>query len=67
MENGQSPEKRQSPLPPIHSTNNGIVLTKEDKAAAFAHSLEMNIDPDADDKHMDLIEETVEDLREEEP
>ncbi|KAJ3641879.1 hypothetical protein Zmor_028349 [Zophobas morio] len=59
------------PLPPIHSANNGIVFTDEDKAAAFAHSLEnqcqTNIDPDADDEHLDLVEETVEEIRWAEP
>ncbi|KAJ3643881.1 hypothetical protein Zmor_026565 [Zophobas morio] len=59
------------PLPPIHSANNGIVFTEEDKAAAFAHSLEnqcqTNIDPDADDEHLDLVEETVEEIRMAEP
>ena len=59
------------PLPPIYSANNGIVITKEEKAAAFAHSLEIqcqtNIDPNAGDEHMDLVEEIVEDLREKEP
>ncbi|KAJ3649759.1 hypothetical protein Zmor_021482 [Zophobas morio] len=59
------------PLPPIHSANNGIVFTDEDKAAAFAHSLEnqcqTNIDPDADDEHLDLVEETAEEIRWTEP
>ncbi|KAJ3649665.1 hypothetical protein Zmor_021392 [Zophobas morio] len=59
------------PLPPIHSANNGIVFTDEDKATAFAHSLEnqcqTNIDPDADDEHLDLVEETVKEIRWTEP
>ncbi|KAJ3643999.1 hypothetical protein Zmor_026676 [Zophobas morio] len=59
-------DKRPLP-PPIHSANNGIVFTDEDKAAAFAHSLEnqcqTNIDPDADDEHLDLVEETVEEIQ----
>ncbi|KAJ3666280.1 hypothetical protein Zmor_001733 [Zophobas morio] len=69
MANALRSDKR--PLPPIHSANNGIVFTEEDKAAAFAHSLEnqcqTNIDPDADDEHLDLVEETVEEIRMAEP
>ncbi|KAJ3662405.1 hypothetical protein Zmor_006756 [Zophobas morio] len=55
------------PLRPIHSANNGIVFTDEDKTAAFAYSLEnqgsTNIDLDVDDEHMDLVGGAVEELR----
>ncbi|KAJ3649660.1 hypothetical protein Zmor_021387 [Zophobas morio] len=64
---GKALRSDKRPLAPIHSANNGIVFTDEDKAAAFAHSLESqcqtNIDPDADDEHLDLVEETVEEIR----
>ena len=52
------------PLPPIHTAHNVIVFTDEDKTAAFAdrpeNQCQTNIESDADD-------ETVENLREEEP
>ena len=58
-------ESDKRPLPPIHSAHNGIVFTDEDKASAFANSLEnqcqTNVDPDVDD------EEAAENLRKEEP
>ena len=50
---------------------NGIVFTDKGNAAAFADSLETqcqtNIDLVANDEHINLVEETVENLREEEP
>ncbi|KAJ3662218.1 hypothetical protein Zmor_006574 [Zophobas morio] len=59
------------PLTPIHTVNYDIFFTEEDKGVAFAHSLEIqcqtNIYPDADNEHMDLVQEIVEDLRKEEP
>ena len=39
---------------------------KEDVPATF-HKKKNTTYPDADDEHMDLVEENVEDLREEEP
>ncbi|CAH1384334.1 unnamed protein product, partial [Tenebrio molitor] len=52
------------PLPPIHGTR-GLVFSNEEKAEAFADSLELQCRPnieDADVDHIERIEHQVEDI-----
>jgi retron-type reverse transcriptase len=53
------------PLPPIHGTR-GLVFSNEEKAEAFADSLELQCRPnieDADVDHIERIEHQVEDIQ----
>ncbi|CAH1383979.1 unnamed protein product, partial [Tenebrio molitor] len=64
LENGESAPLKQKPLPPIHGTR-GLVFSNEEKAEAFADSLELQCRPnieDADVDHIERIEHQVEDI-----
>jgi hypothetical protein len=60
LENGESAK----PIPPIHGTH-GLVFSNDEKAEAFANSLELQCRPnivDANLDHIEEIEHEVEDI-----